>query len=119
MAEPVKFGKIRFGHGEHLEPSRGVRLRCASCHSTSLHSKDETVSRRVCFTCHFVPGGPEETPGEREVRTSQGNCDTCHEVPGEVTTHAGVKLDHGKYAASKDECARCHKYVSRGEGEVP
>ena len=118
VAEPVKFGKIRFVHDEHSQPSRGPRLRCASCHSASLHSEDKTVSRRVCFTCHFAPPRDGETREEREVRTSQGKCDTCHEVPKKVTTHVGVTLDHEKYAASEDECARCHGNVTRGEGTV-
>ncbi len=125
---------------------RGLHFRCATCHSTSMHSEDKTVSHNVCFTCHFMPGpeeSAEETAEEREAREKLGKCDACHDVPKEVTTLAGTTLDHEKYprrpqerpgstggpalrgstggppgAASDSECFRCHAYVTRGDGVV-
>ena len=75
-AEDEEFGKARFKHEKHFETLRtGMKLRCASCHSTSLHSEAETVSTRVCFTCHLAPALGEETAEERKVRESQGKCE--------------------------------------------
>ena len=115
--------QISFDHEKHPldEPIRGLHFRCATCHSTSMHSEDNTVSHNVCFTCHFMPGpeeSGEEAAEEREAREKLGKCDACHELPKEVTTLADTTLDHEKYAASDSECSRCHAYVTQGDGVV-
>lgn len=115
--KPLKVGKARFGHERHLgESLRGIHFRCATCHSTSLHSKSGKVSKRVCFTCHFKPGGPKETVEERKAREKLGKCEECHDVPDKLVTKAGLKFEHGKYAVPGKDCARCHGHITQGDG---
>jgi nitrate/TMAO reductase-like tetraheme cytochrome c subunit len=114
------FKKARFSHKKHFENHRaGIELRCASCHSQSLHSVDGTVSVGLCFSCHLTPPGKDATPEAVAEFKRVSNCTTCHDVPKEVATGGGFRFDHGKYARKDSSCASCHSHVTHGKGGVP
>ncbi|MHC5056239.1 MAG: NapC/NirT family cytochrome c [Planctomycetota bacterium] len=115
-----KFKSVRFVHADHFQPLRGgIELRCASCHSQSLHTESGTVSAGVCFSCHLAPLGKDATPEALADFKRTSDCKTCHEVPKEVATGGGFKFDHGKYAKEGSGCASCHSHVTHGRGPVP
>ena len=114
------FKKVRFSHTKHFENHRaGIELRCASCHSQSLHSEDGTVSSGLCFSCHLTPPSKDATPEALAEFKRASDCKTCHDVPKEVATGGGFKFDHGKYASKGSDCSSCHSHVTHGKGGVP
>jgi nitrate/TMAO reductase-like tetraheme cytochrome c subunit len=115
-----KFKSVRFVHADHFQPLRGgIAIRCASCHSQSLHTESGTVSTGLCFSCHLAPLGKDATPEALAEFKRTSDCKTCHDVPKEVATGGGFKFDHGKYAKEGSGCASCHSHVTHGAGRVP
>ncbi|MHC4501733.1 MAG: multiheme c-type cytochrome [Planctomycetota bacterium] len=117
--ETKPFGKSRFSHKPHFEELRaGVKLRCASCHSQSLHSESDTVPQDMCFTCHLMLPGKDEPAEAVALQKKTADCKGCHEIPKKITTATGLTFDHGKYAASGARCTSCHAHVTQGSGRV-
>jgi len=111
----VDFDGVHFDHGPHLtELRRGKRLRCQTCHSQIVQGSHITVSKSVCFTCHFkdLKHGRVEEP--------VGGCTGCHDVPAKPVALAnGDEYDHADYPEDKVACYKCHFDDVQGDGNVP
>ena len=54
----VDYNGIAFDHGKHLSQdegtlTRGMHLRCTSCHSQIVQGQHMTVTPSTCYLCHF------------------------------------------------------------------
>ncbi|MGA1825615.1 MAG: hypothetical protein ACMUIP_13230 [bacterium] len=115
LIKDVTFARgIRFNHSNHLETlRRGKRLRCTTCHSQIVQGEHLTVTKSICYTCHFKDS---ETDGP-----AVGKCVLCHIIPEHIVNYQGVEFDHVSFLEGKSEdlCIDCHAGVTKGTGEVP
>ena len=111
----VDFDGVSFNHKTHLgELRRGKKLRCQTCHSQIVQGSHITVTKSVCFTCHFkdLKHGRVEEP--------VAGCTGCHKVPDKpVKTARGGEYNHADYPADKVACYKCHFDTVQGDGHVP
>ncbi len=108
----VDFNGIAFDHARHYgESTRGVDLRCTSCHSQIVQGEHMTVTPSTCFLCHFKNGHFNE---------GLGSCTRCHQIPeNEYDLGGGVKFHHDLAYEQGVDCQSCHADLIRGNGEVP
>jgi nitrate/TMAO reductase-like tetraheme cytochrome c subunit len=112
----VDYNGIAFDHGKHLpkdenELTRGMHLRCTSCHSQIVQGQHMTVTESTCNLCHF-----KDIPFNEGL----GACTRCHQIPdAEYDLGGGVKFHHDLAYTNGVECASCHADLIRGNGEVP
>ncbi|NQT54467.1 NapC/NirT family cytochrome c, partial [bacterium] len=111
----TEFEGVHFDHKPHLtELRRGKRLRCQTCHSQIVQGSHITVSKSVCFTCHFkdLKHGRVEEP--------VGGCTGCHDVPDKpIKLASGDEYNHADYVERKVACYKCHFDSVQGDGSVP
>ncbi|RMH02961.1 MAG: hypothetical protein D6702_07400 [Planctomycetota bacterium] len=109
---PIRFGRVSFEHRDHvLEVRRGRELQCTSCHSHILEGEHFTVSKTVCFTCHFKPEADGSLP-------EHADCMICHGPPEEEILVAGRSFRHRDFTDRGVRCQQCHTSVVKGRGEV-
>lgn len=110
LEKPVEWTRgIQFDHRGHRDgKSRGIDLRCVSCHSRIVRDKHMTVTRESCYLCHFkdMPKG-----------VAVAGC-KCHGTPERRVDHKGFTVDHEQFTAVGMLCADCHLDVTRGNGDV-
>ncbi len=112
----VDYEGIAFDHAKHLlrsdgQLTRGMELRCTSCHSQIVQGEHMTVTSSTCFLCHFKNGYLNE---------GLGACTRCHQIPTtEFDLGGGVKFHHDLAFEKGIDCASCHADLIRGNGEVP
>lgn len=112
----VDYNGIAFDHAKHLpmdenELTRGMHLRCTSCHSQIVQGQHMTVTESTCYLCHFK-GLP--------FNQGLGACTRCHQIPDtEYDLGGGVKFHHDLAFENGVDCASCHADLIRGTGEVP
>ncbi|MGA1869118.1 MAG: NapC/NirT family cytochrome c [bacterium] len=115
LSKDLTFGRgIHFDHTSHLiTMRRGKKLRCTTCHSQIVQGDHLTVTKSICFTCHFK-GSEDEGP-------AVGKCILCHVIPEEVVSYQGVEFDHVSFLEGKPSelCSDCHADVTEGDGAVP
>jgi len=103
-------GGIRFDHQVHLKTaSRGIHLRCTSCHNQIVQKGHVMVTEQVCYTCHFKGAGPGE---------AVTGCETCHGSPKKIVEHAGFSFNHQSYLKIGVACSQCHVQVVIGDAGV-
>ena len=102
---------IQFSHVDHYQdPSRGVQLRCNTCHSELVQGSHMAVNQSTCIDCHFM-GLPASEP--------LGTCQGCHGPPKDEIRIEGVTFNHSEYLKSDVGCLTCHTHVTSGNGDVP
>jgi nitrate/TMAO reductase-like tetraheme cytochrome c subunit len=125
----VDFHNVHFDHNRHyrLEDetpkiegdsskdaevvSRGIRLRCTSCHSQIVQGNHIAVTESTCFLCHFK---------NQPFNEGLGACTHCHQIPDkQYDLGGGVKFTHELAYSKGVDCLNCHVDVIRGKGEVP
>ena len=112
----VDYNGIAFDHAKHLpqdegQLTRGMHLRCTSCHSQIVQGQHMTVTESTCYLCHF-----KDIPFNEGL----GACTRCHQIPDtEYDLGGGVKFHHDLAYEKGVECASCHADLIRGNGEVP
>lgn len=103
--------EIPFSHEHHYEDaSRGVQLRCNTCHSELVQGSHMAVDQSTCVDCHFM-GRPASEP--------LSGCEGCHGPPKDKIQVDGVTFNHSDYAQSDVDCLTCHTHVTQGSGDVP
>ncbi len=109
---PIRFGKVKYDHGPHLlENTKGHRLQCTTCHSQVLQIEHFSVSKNLCFTCHFMD---ESKSGFRNA----SDCLKCHVPPKEAIPVDGKPFLHSDYTNRGVQCRECHDPASKGAGQV-
>jgi len=104
-------GDIQFSHVNHYQaPSRGVQLRCNTCHSELVQGSHMAVNQSTCIDCHFM-GRPASEP--------LGTCQGCHGPPKDEIRIDGITFNHSEYLRSDISCLTCHTHVTSGTGDVP
>ena len=112
----VDYNGIAFDHAKHLpqdenELTRGMHLRCTSCHSQIVQGKHMTVTESTCNLCHF-----KDLPFNQGL----GACTRCHQIPDtEYDLGGGVRFHHDLAFENGVDFASCHADLIRGNGEVP
>ncbi len=102
---------IQFSHENHYkDPSRGVQLRCNTCHAELVQGSHMAVDQSTCIDCHFM-GRPTSEP--------LGTCQGCHGAPKDEIRIEGVTFNHSDYVKSDVDCLTCHTHVTSGSGDVP
>ena len=79
----VDYKGIAFDHAKHLpqgegQLTRGMELRCTSCHSQIVQGEHMTVTESTCFLCHFKDVPSQRRPG------------SLHPLPSDP--HGGIRL---------------------------
>jgi nitrate/TMAO reductase-like tetraheme cytochrome c subunit len=119
----VDFHKVNFDHNRHYRKegeapkqekdqlTRGIQLRCTSCHSQIVQGKHIAVTETTCFLCHFK---------NQPFNEGLGACTHCHQIPDrEFDLGGGMKFTHELAYRKGVDCKSCHGDVIRGKGEVP
>lgn len=133
LSSNVSFNGINFSHKNHyMEPKRGIRLTCASCHSMLVIGMKEhqsvtdpscnqchpnivqqdighiVVTTSTCFTCHF-----------RNVlgNTSISGCPSCHGPPKEVHDNY-TNFNHTIHLERGYNCLTCHINLSTDANNI-
>jgi nitrate/TMAO reductase-like tetraheme cytochrome c subunit len=105
---------IKFDHKPHLlNPRRGKKLKCTTCHSQIVQGEHLTVNERVCFICHFKGQVDGIEPKGQEF------CTKCHMPPPGDIQLANITYNHKDFVANGVACQRCHLEVVSGDGRVP
>ena len=107
--------KYKFDHAPHLaDLRRGKKLRCTTCHSQIVQGAHLTVTKSVCFTCHFK-GHVDD-----RVLDPIAGCTACHGSPEKpIETATGITFDHKPFLERKVPCWNCHADAVQGTGDVP
>ncbi len=108
----VDYNGIAFDHARHYgESTRGIQLRCTSCHSQIVQGQHMTVTPTTCFLCHFK---------NEFFNEGLGACTRCHQIPEEsFDLGGGVPFTHALAYEQGVDCQSCHADLIRGNGEVP
>ena len=129
----VSFNGINFNHSGHLlQPKRGIKLACTSCHSMIVIGMKEhesvtdpscgqchpnikqndighiIVTDSTCFTCHF-----RDVPGN----TSISGCPSCHGPPKQLYKNY-TAFNHTNHLKRGFECTTCHTNISTGANNI-
>lgn len=112
LGEKIAYRRnIPFRHQSHYDKvSRGIRLRCTSCHSELVQGSHTAVTESSCFYCHFIGVA---------FRQPLSECNTCHGSPAEEILLQGMKFSHSKFLKTGVDCLTCHVEVVSGAGDVP
>ncbi len=123
LSSRVDFHNVNFDHNRHYrkegadaapekdEITRGIQLRCTSCHSQIVQGKHIAVTETTCFLCHFK---------NQPFNEGLGACTHCHQIPTqEFDLGGGMKFTHELAYRKGVDCKNCHGDVIRGKGEVP
>lgn len=108
----VDFRGLSFDHKPHIddEGSRGLHLRCTSCHSQPTTDEHMSVDLSTCYLCHFK---------NEPFNEGLGACNRCHQVPEKsYDLGGGTHFTHELAFTTGVDCASCHRDLIRGEGIV-
>lgn len=129
----VTYNNFNFSHSEHyLQPKRGIKLTCTSCHSMIVIGMKEhlsvtdpscgqchptivkndighvLVTNATCFTCHF-----REVPGNSSI----SGCPSCHGPPSQLYNNY-TSFNHTIHLNKGFECLTCHTNISTGANDI-
>jgi len=108
----VDFRGLSFDHKPHIadEGSRGLHLRCTSCHSQPTMEEHMSVDLDTCYLCHFK---------NEPFNDGLGACNRCHQVPEKTyDLGGGTQFTHELAFTTGVDCASCHRDLIRGDGQV-
>lgn len=108
----VDFRGLSFDHKPHIgdDGSRGLHLRCTSCHSQPTTDEHMSVDLSTCYLCHFK---------NEPFNDGLGACNRCHQVPEKTyDLGGGTQFTHELAFTTGVDCASCHRDLIRGDGKV-
>jgi len=102
---------ITFDHRPHFtEMKRGIKLHCRSCHSDIVQGSHVSVSKNVCFLCHFKGVSHDQ---------AVTGCPSCHSSPKQPIVYKGKTFSHDEALKAGYKCNQCHTEITKGEGVTP